>query len=51
VSPVTGEVRSYDGFDPPVQFRYGLAFEPIENQHHRLTASLEVNQPADNSQV
>src|SRR2546425_1036113 len=31
VSPITGEVRSYDAFDPPVVFRYGIAFEPIEN--------------------
>jgi len=51
VSPVTGEVRSYDGFDPPTVFRYGLAFEPVENAQQRLTASLEINQPADNAQV
>src|SRR5262245_22593091 len=31
VSPVTGERRDYDGFDPPTVFRYGIAFEPIEN--------------------
>jgi len=49
-SPTTGEVRSYDGFDPPILFRYGLAFEPIENAHQRLTTSLEVAQPADNAQ-
>jgi long-subunit fatty acid transport protein len=51
VSPITGEVRAYDGFDPPTLFRYGLAFEPIENAEQRLTASLEINQPADNAQV
>lgn len=51
VSPTTGEVRSYDGFDPPTIFRYGLAFEPIENAHQRLTTSLEINQPADNAQL
>jgi hypothetical protein len=51
VSPVSGEVRSYDGFDPPTVFRYGLAFEPIENAEQRLTTSLEINQPADNAQV
>jgi long-subunit fatty acid transport protein len=50
VSPTTGEVRSYDGFDPPIMFRYGVAFEPIENAHQRLTTSLEVAQPADNAQ-
>lgn len=51
VSPFTGEVRSYDGFDPPMMFRYGIALEPIENRQQRLTTSLEVNQPADNTQV
>jgi long-subunit fatty acid transport protein len=49
-SPTTGEVRKYDGFDPPILFRYGLAFEPIENANQRLTTSFEVAQPADNAQ-
>jgi len=26
-------------------FRYGIAFEPIENASQRLTTSLEANQP------
>jgi long-subunit fatty acid transport protein len=51
VSPTTGEVRSYDGFDPPTIFRYGIAFEPIENEQQKLTTALEVNQPADNAQL
>ena len=51
VSPVSGEVRSYDGFDPPTVFRYGVAFEPIENARQKLTTSLEVDQPADNRQL
>ena len=51
VSPYTGEVRSYDGFDPPLIFRYGLAFEPIENNMQRLTTTIEMNQPADNQQL
>jgi hypothetical protein len=50
-SPVSGEVREYDGFDPPLMFRYGVAFEPIENPRQRLTTALEVNQPADNEQL
>jgi len=48
VSPYSGEVRQYDGFDPPLAFRYGVAFEPIENSSQRLTTSFEMNQPADN---
>lgn len=51
VSPYTGEVRSYDAFDPPTVFRYGLAFEPIENARQKMTMSLEINQPADNAQL
>jgi len=51
VSPYSGEVRSYDGFDPPTVFRYGIAFEPVENQRQKLTTSLEMNQPADNRQL
>jgi hypothetical protein len=50
ISPYTGEVRSYDGFDPPIQFRYGLAFEAIETSQQRLTVSTEIVQPADNAQ-
>lgn len=50
ISPLSGEERSYDGFDPPIQFRYGMAFEPIENATQRLTTSLEIAQPADNAQ-
>ena len=50
VSPISGEKRSYDGFDPPILFRYGLAFEPIENAQQRLTTSVEIAQPADNAQ-
>jgi long-subunit fatty acid transport protein len=45
------EERSYDGFDPPTVFRYGIAFEPLENANQRITTSLEANQPADNAQV
>jgi len=48
VSPYSGEVRQYDGFDPPMMFRYGVAFEPLENSTQRLTTTLEMNQPADN---
>ena len=50
-SPYTGEQRSYDSFDPPTVFRYGLAFEPIETARQKMTMSLEINQPADNAQL
>jgi hypothetical protein len=51
VSPYSGEHRSYDAFDPPLMFRYGVAFEPVENSVQRLTTSFEVDQPADNQQT
>jgi len=51
ISPYSGERRIFDGYDPPMMFRYGVAFEPVENAHHRVTAAIEVNQPADNQQL
>jgi len=50
ISPYTGEVRQYDGFDPPMVLNFGLAFEPVENSSQRLTTSFEMSQPADNQQ-
>ena len=50
VSTVTGETRRYDGFDPPMTFHYGVAFEPVENSTNRITTAIEMNQPADNQQ-
>ncbi|HEY6193650.1 MAG TPA: PorV/PorQ family protein [Candidatus Eisenbacteria bacterium] len=51
VSPFDGSTAQYDAFDPPLMFRYGVAFEPIENSTQRLTTAFEVNQPADNEQL
>ena len=51
VSPFDGSTAQYDAFDPPLMFRYGIAFEPIENETQRLTTAFEVNQPADNQQL
>ncbi len=51
VSPFDGSTAQYDAFDPPLMFRYGVAFEPIENATQRLTTAFEVNQPADNEQL
>jgi len=51
VSPYDGSTAQFDAFDPPLMFRYGVAFEPVENDAMRLTTALEVNQPADNEQL
>src|SRR5262245_29930979 len=48
VSPYSGETRAYDGFDPPMTFRFGAAFEPVETSTQRVTTSIEMGQPADN---
>lgn len=50
-SPYDGSTAQYDAFDPPLMFRYGVAFEPVENEGQRLTTSFEVAQPADNEQL
>jgi len=42
--------RAFDSFNPPTQFRYGVAMEPYEKHDVRITTSLEVSQPADNEQ-
>jgi opacity protein-like surface antigen len=49
-SPYADEQREYDSFNPPTQFRFGLAWEPIDNPQLRLTTAAEVTQPADNEQ-
>jgi len=50
-APSGSEVRDYDSFNPPTQFRWGVAWEPIENDDMALTTALEVSQPADNNQA
>jgi len=50
-SPFDGTTAQFDAFDPPLMFRYGVAFEPVENSTQRLTTAFEVNQPADNEQL
>ena len=51
ISPTTGEQRTYDAFDPPMMFRYGVAFDPMESAEQRVTTSLEFVLPADDAQV
>jgi hypothetical protein len=40
----------WQSFSPPTIFRIGFAFEPIENNQHKLTASFQLNHPNDNSE-
>jgi hypothetical protein len=53
-----GELKSVDGstissfqsFSPPTVFKVGFAFEPYQTDRHRLTASVQLNHPNDNSE-
>jgi hypothetical protein len=43
-------VSSFQEFAPPTMFRFGFAIEPIMNETHVLTTSLQLNHPNDNSE-
>jgi long-subunit fatty acid transport protein len=43
-------VTSFQDFSPPTTFRIGFAFEPIDDGDHRLTTSIQLNHPNDNSE-
>jgi hypothetical protein len=53
-----GDARLYDGtvkndwqgFSPPTMFRLGFAFEPLQDQQNRITASIQLNHPNDNAE-
>lgn len=57
VSP-SGEVVQFDGssvnsfqsFSPPTMFKIGFAMEPLELERQRVTTSIELNHPNDNSE-
>jgi len=40
----------WQSFAPPTIFRIGFALEPFENEEHRLTTSIQLNHPNDNSE-
>lgn len=43
-------VSSFQSFSPPTIFRIGFAFEPYQDDANKLTASAQLNHPADNSE-
>lgn len=43
-------VSSFQSFSPPTTFRIGFAFEPYQDNANKLTASVQLNHPADNSE-
>ena len=44
------ETERWQSFSPPTMFRIGFAFEPYESEKHRLTTSIQLNHPNDNSE-
>ncbi len=41
---------SWQSFSPPTMFRIGFAFEPYQTDMHRITTSIQLNHPNDNSE-
>ena len=44
------ENSEWQSFSPPTVFRIGFAFEPYQNEDNRITASVQLNHPNDNSE-
>ncbi|QQS38042.1 MAG: PorV/PorQ family protein [Ignavibacteriales bacterium] len=43
-------ISEWQSFAPPTIFRIGFAFEPYENEEHKVTTSIQLNHPNDNSE-
>ena len=43
-------VTDFQDFSPPTMFKLGYAFEPLQEEHHRITTSIQLNHPNDNSE-
>lgn len=43
-------VSDFQSFSPPTIFRIGLAFEPYQDETNKVTASVQLNHPGDNSE-
>jgi hypothetical protein len=48
--PRREELRSFQEFSPPTLFRIGFAFEALQDDINRITTSLQLNHPNDNSE-
>jgi len=44
------KVTEFQSFSPPTLFKVGFAFEPLMTDEHRLTTSVQLNHPNDNSE-
>lgn len=43
-------VSEWQSFSPPTMFRIGFAFEPYETDRQKVTTSIQLNHPNDNSE-
>jgi long-subunit fatty acid transport protein len=43
-------VAAFQTFPPPTMFRIGFAWDPVSNETHVLTTSLQLNHPNDNAE-
>ncbi len=43
--------QSYEGFTPPTTFKFGVAFDPVQTELHKVTAAFEMNHYADNEET
>ncbi len=43
-------VTNFQSFSPPTIFRIGFAFEPYQDEINKLTTSVQLNHPSDNSE-
>jgi long-subunit fatty acid transport protein len=43
-------LSSFQSFPPPTLFRVGFAIDPIDNKLNKLTTSIQLNHPNDNSE-
>ncbi|MCR4417230.1 MAG: PorV/PorQ family protein [Ignavibacteria bacterium] len=44
------KITEFQSFSPPTMFRIGFAVEPVYNETHKLTTSIQINHPNDNSE-
>lgn len=43
-------INTFQDFSPPTMFKLGFAFEPWQEDGHRLTTSIQLNHPNDNAE-
>lgn len=43
-------VTEWQSYSPPTMFRFGFAIDPYETDRHKVTTSIQLNHPNDNSE-